>query len=99
MLLKTVAGLKRYRVNSGFANLFDDDDRLVLDNSWSARYDVTRRRQATAAADVMSVVDADLYLIVEAPNSGADQSSERALERFAARFGLRQRSPRVGALL
>ena len=79
-----------------FANLFDDDDRLILDNGWSARYDVTRRRQAMAVADVMTAVDADLFLIVEAPNSGKHQSSVRALERFAERFGLRQKQALEG---
>ncbi|MEL6794352.1 MAG: endonuclease/exonuclease/phosphatase family protein [Pseudomonadota bacterium] len=79
-----------------FANLFDDEDRPILDNAWSARYDVTRRRQAAAVADVISAVDPDLMLIVEAPNSGEGQSSERALERFAARFGLRQRKALSG---
>ena len=79
-----------------FANLFGDDDDLILDNAWSARYDVTRRRQATAIADVMSAVDADMTLIVEAPNSGEGQSSARALERFARHFRLRQRKALTG---
>ncbi|MEL7463554.1 MAG: endonuclease/exonuclease/phosphatase family protein [Pseudomonadota bacterium] len=79
-----------------FANLFDDEDRLILDNAWSARYDVTRRRQGAAIADVISAVNADLMLIVEAPNSGEGQSSARAMERFAARFGLRQRKALSG---
>ena len=79
-----------------FANLFDDNDDLILDNAWSARYDVTRRRQAMAVADAISAVDADLFLIVEAPNSGRRQSSARALERFAMHFRLRQSKALTG---
>ena len=79
-----------------FANLFDEEDRLLLDDRWSARYDVTRRRQAEAAAKVMKAVDADLFLIVEAPDAGRDASSTAALEHFVAHFGLRQREALIG---
>lgn len=79
-----------------FANLFDEDDRLILDDGWSARYDVTRARQAEAVAASLRAVDADLFLIVEAPNAGREASAVAALEGFAAHFGLRQSKALIG---
>jgi len=73
-----------------FAHLFDQDDRLCDDLEWSAMYDVPRRRQAEAIAAVLALVDADLFAIIEAPDTGKTQSSVRALEGFAAWAGLRQ---------
>lgn len=79
-----------------FAGLFDEDDQLVLDDSWSARHGVVKRRQAEAVAEVVSAVDADVMLIVEAPNDGRHQSCVTALERFADRFDLRQSKAMIG---
>lgn len=73
-----------------FNTLFDAADRLVDDLGWSAMHDVTRRRQAEAIATVLARVDADIFAIVEAPDTGRRRSTVRALEGFAARFGLRQ---------
>ena len=73
-----------------FANLFDDDDRLIDDLGWSAMHDVTRRRQGAAIAEVLGRVNADIFAIVEAPDTGKTRSAVRALEGFAGRFGLRQ---------
>ncbi|WP_370230467.1 endonuclease/exonuclease/phosphatase family protein [Cognatishimia sp.] len=72
-----------------FANLFDDDDSLVLDESWSSRRDVTKSQQAQAVATGLKQVDADAVLIVEAPDQNSKRSSVAALEGFAAHFGLR----------
>ncbi|MDG1973351.1 MAG: endonuclease [Paracoccaceae bacterium] len=79
-----------------FAGLFDEDDQLVLDDSWSARHGVVKRRQAEAVAEVVRAVDADVMLIVEAPNDGRHQSCVTALERFADRFDLRQSKVMIG---
>ena len=79
-----------------FAGLFDDRDRLILDDSWSARHGVVKRRQAEAAAEVIRAVDADIMLIVEAPNDERDQSCVAALQGFAAHFGLRQAKAMIG---
>jgi endonuclease/exonuclease/phosphatase family metal-dependent hydrolase len=79
-----------------FARLFDKRNRLVDDLEWSALYNITRRRQAGAIAEVLSRVDADCYAIIEAPNSGHRQSCVAELEGFAAHFGLRQRSALIG---
>lgn len=73
-----------------FAGLFGPDDELLRDDGWSARYNVTRARQAAAIAEVIRAVDADLMLIVEGPDHGAQNCTARALRRFAEAYGLRQ---------
>ena len=73
-----------------FTNLFDDQNRLMADQSWSARYKVKRTDQANALAHVFRKIDADAVLIVEAPNTDKKRSSVQALQNFASRFGLRQ---------
>ncbi|MEM7058074.1 MAG: endonuclease/exonuclease/phosphatase family protein [Pseudomonadota bacterium] len=73
-----------------FANLFDDDDNPVIDDQRSALYGVTRREQAAAVDRVLRRIDADLWAIIEAPNTGRTQSTTRALEGFANAVGLRQ---------
>ena len=72
-----------------FAELFDRDNRLLLDDNWSGRHDVTRARQIEALAKVFVAIDADAVLVVEAPNTGRRQSSVKALEHFAESFDLR----------
>ncbi|EEE36373.1 endonuclease/exonuclease/phosphatase family protein [Rhodobacteraceae bacterium KLH11] len=72
-----------------FANLFDTDDNLLADDSWSGRHDVTRAQQIEAIAKVLTALDADALLIVEAPNTGKRQNTVRALQRFAEAFDLR----------
>lgn len=72
-----------------FESLFDQQDRLQADGEWSGRQDVTRAEQAEALALVFRRLDADAVMIVEAPNSGRRQDCVRALEGFAAHYGLR----------
>ncbi|WP_170758674.1 endonuclease/exonuclease/phosphatase family protein [Ruegeria lacuscaerulensis] len=72
-----------------FANLFDRKDNLLVDDSWSARHDVTKAQQVEAIAKVLTAVDADAVLIVEAPNTGKTQDTIRALQNFAEAFDLR----------
>ncbi|MEX0970627.1 MAG: endonuclease/exonuclease/phosphatase family protein [Paracoccaceae bacterium] len=79
-----------------FGNLFDAHSALKLDGDWSARYKVTRAEQGAAIAKVLQKLDADLLLIVEAPNTGKRQSTVRALNNFAAAFGLRQSAAAIG---
>lgn len=62
-----------------FAGLFDEEDQLILDDSWSARHDVVKRRQTHAIAEVMRAVDVDVSLVVEAPNEGRTASCVKAL--------------------
>ncbi len=79
-----------------FANLFDNDDQLISDSSWSGRYDVIKADQIEAIATVLTALDADAILIVEAPNTGRKQNTIHALERFAATFNLRTRRALMG---
>ena len=72
-----------------FANLFDRNDGLVFDDSWSGRHDVTKAQQAEAIAKVLTALDADAVLIVEGPNTGKSQNTVRALQQFANTFDLR----------
>lgn len=79
-----------------FTNLFDRRGRMLDDGEWSARYNVTRAQQLGAIAIVMTAVDADLMLVVEAPDENSRRHSVPMLESFAARFGLRQRRALIG---
>jgi len=79
-----------------FEDLFDKDNNLLLNQDWSRRYDVKRVDQATAIADVIRRVDADIMLIVEAPNTGHTQDTIKALENFTKHFGLRQHGVAMG---
>ncbi len=79
-----------------FNGLFDDDDRLIEDGGWSGRQDVTRHDQAHGLARVFAAIDADAVMIVEAPDTNRRRSTVRALEGFAARFGLRTGAAVIG---
>ena len=73
-----------------FTNLFGREDKLLADDQWSSRYKVKRRDQLKAIADVIKAVDADAMMIIEAPDTGGDRNSVRALQNFAEAYGLRQ---------
>ncbi len=73
-----------------FTNLFGRNDTLLDDGEWSSRYKIKRRDQLRAIADVMRAVDADAFMIIEAPDTGGDRNSVRALQNFAEAYGLRQ---------
>lgn len=79
-----------------FNALFDDNGQLLLDDAPGGRHGVGRARQAAAVAQVLAAIDADAVLVVEAPNEGRRRSTVRALENFAAAFGLRTRSVLMG---
>ena len=79
-----------------FANLFDTENKLLLDGGWSGRRDVTRVQQAEALGIVLTALDADAVMIIEAPDGHAKLSTERALENFARYFKLRTRKALVG---
>jgi len=79
-----------------FANLFDNDDQLLVDDAWSGREGVTRAEQIEALGKVFTALNADAVMIVEAPNTGRRQDTVRALEGFAAAFNLRQRRAVIG---
>ncbi len=79
-----------------FANLFDKNDNLLVDDEWSGRQDVTRAEQIEALGVVFTALDADAVMIIEAPNSGRKQNTVRALENFAGAFDLRTRRAVMG---
>ena len=72
-----------------FANLFGKDNRPLLDQEWSARRDVTRKQQLEAIAEVIARLDPDALMVVEAPDTRGEQTTEAALLAFAEMFGLR----------
>ncbi|MGV6802623.1 MAG: endonuclease/exonuclease/phosphatase family protein [Ruegeria sp.] len=79
-----------------FANLFDQEDKLLMDDGWSGRHNVTRAQQVEAIATVLTAVDADALLVVEAPNTGKRQNTVRALQTFAEAFELRTSNAIMG---
>lgn len=79
-----------------FTNLFGDNGTLLADGEWSARYNVTRAAQAEAIAIVMTAMDADAIMIIEAPDAHRKRSGRAALETFAETFGLRTRAALLG---
>lgn len=79
-----------------FSALFDAGDKLIADDAWSKRHDVTRATQADAIAYGIERLNADVLMVIEAPNHGTTQSTVRALEGFAATYGLRQNRAVIG---
>ena len=79
-----------------FAALFDDHDEMIFDHSWSGRNDVTKQQQLEALGQVFRAVDADAFMIIEAPNTGRKQNTIHALENFATHFELRQTAAVMG---
>ncbi|PQO23908.1 endonuclease [Rhodobacteraceae bacterium WD3A24] len=72
-----------------FDALFDEADQLIEDDGPSGRQGVSRVDQIASIAIVLTALDADAVLIVEAPDHGGARSTVAALEGFAARFDLR----------
>ena len=79
-----------------FDALFDVDGRLLLDGGWSRRHNVTRQQQLEAIAMVLTALDADAVMVIEAPDSSRRRNGDEALQRFAAHFGLRARKALSG---
>lgn len=74
-----------------FSALFDDRDRLFLDDKPSGRYKVTCGAQAEALGIVFTALDADAVMVIEAPDTDKRRSTVKALEHFASEAGLRAR--------
>lgn len=79
-----------------FNRLFDDDGILINDGSWSSRWNVTKADQTAALGHVFKEIDADAFMIIEAPDSSPNRDSVTALENFARHFGLRANNALVG---
>lgn len=95
-----MAGAERLRIATynveWFNALFDEDGRLLADGAPSARHQIHRAEQAGALGIVFTALDADAVMVIEAPDTGSRRSSVRALETFAATFGLRTRRAVTG---
>lgn len=79
-----------------FNALFDEQDALIEDGGWSARYNVTRAEQSQALGHVFRTMDADAVLVIEAPDHNGRRSTVAALEGFARHHGLRTRTAIIG---
>jgi endonuclease/exonuclease/phosphatase family metal-dependent hydrolase len=79
-----------------FTNLFDQKGRILEDGEWSSRYRVTRRQQLESIAIVLTAVDPDAVMVIEAPDNNRKRKTVPMLERFAARYELRQRKALLG---
>ncbi|HHB80136.1 MAG TPA: endonuclease, partial [Aliiroseovarius sp.] len=79
-----------------FNALFDDNGRLLEDRGWSARHNITRGEQLAALGIVFTALDADAVMVIEAPDGSRVRDGARALENFAARYGLRARKALIG---
>jgi endonuclease/exonuclease/phosphatase family metal-dependent hydrolase len=92
-----VAGVKIATWNvEWFTNLFDGLDHVLADHHRSGRQGVSRSEQAEAVASVLRYLDADLILIVEAPDTGRKRSTLKALGNFARWANLRTSSAAMG---
>lgn len=79
-----------------FDRLFHDDGSLVNDGTWSSRWDVTKARQTESLGLVFQAMDADAVMIIEAPDDSRNRTTKKALETFAAEFGLRANTAIIG---
>ena len=79
-----------------FNSLFDDSGQPVADEAMSGRQGVTRARQLEALGIVFTALEADMILVVEAPDHNGRRSTVTALETFARAFDLRVRSVIIG---
>ena len=79
-----------------FSNLFDDDNQLLVDDAWSARWNITRARQIEALGIVFTALDADAVMIIEAPDTSRHRDTGAALSGFAKAFDLRTRAVATG---
>ncbi len=79
-----------------FTNLFDRRGKLLEDDEWSARYNVTRADQLTALGIVFTAMDADAVMVIEAPDDSSRHRTTDQLESFAARYELRTRKALIG---
>ena len=76
--------------------LFDDEGNPLADQELATRRGVTRRAQLKAAGIVFKLLEADLVMVVEAPDQNRRRSTVKALETFARIFGLRARRALIG---
>ena len=74
-----MAGLRLATYNvEWFNSLFDDRGRMLADAGPSARYKTSRAEQLGALGIVFSALDADLVLVIEAPDTTTRKGLSRA---------------------
>ena len=76
--------------------LFDDAGNLLIDDSLSARHQITRARQIAALGTVFRALNADGVMLIEAPDTSPRRATVTALETFARHFHLRARKAVIG---
>ncbi len=76
--------------------LFDEAGRLLEDAGPSRRSGVTRGDQLAGVGIVLTALDADAVVIVEAPDEGPRRSAVQALETLARAIGLRAHRALIG---
>ncbi|OZA11884.1 MAG: endonuclease [Rhodobacterales bacterium 17-64-5] len=92
-----MAGLRLATYNVEWFNaLFDDQGRLLADSGPSARYKTSRAEQLGALGTVFAALDADLVMVIEAPDTNGKRSTVTALETFARHLNLRARQAVIG---
>lgn len=79
-----------------FTELFDNEGNLLFDESPSGRPNISREDQLTALGIVFDRVNADLIMVIEAPDENHRRCTAPALENFAKHFGLRARKALIG---
>ncbi len=79
-----------------FNSLFDRESRLIVDDEWSGRHNITRAQQVEALGIVFTALDADAIMVIEAPDGNRRRSSVAALEHFTETFGIRARKCIIG---
>jgi len=79
-----------------FDHLFNDAGRLMADDAWSRRHNVTRAQQIEALGIVFTALDADAVMIIEAPDQNGKRTTLAALEEFSRTFDLRARKALIG---
>ncbi|MEP3347901.1 MAG: endonuclease/exonuclease/phosphatase family protein [Litoreibacter sp.] len=79
-----------------FTYLFDKNNELLQDDSWSSRHNVTKAMQVKALGLVFQSMDADVVMVIEAPDTSPHRSGTKALENFAKHFGLRTSKALIG---
>lgn len=79
-----------------FDALFDDAGHVLWDDAWSARHNIKRGQQLEAIRTVLTHLNADAVMIIEAPDTSRHRKTEPALERFAHWAGLRANRALVG---
>ncbi len=88
--------MKMATYNIEWMNVLFENGRPNASDQWSARFDVTKAQQLEAIAKVIRIVDADVFIIQEAPNDTKVGTTVLALENFANEYNVRQNQALIG---